>query len=146
MVNLLASRDRALHVSSPRCVSESGVRKRSGRSQSNLQSAVSLQDGGAGVDRIAAALLSVCIACIERGVSGLDAVTIKGPKMALCDGLLSAGLLGLSPVKLPRGSSSESEASHWTPTQELRRAIERHPISEAQPVLGDRLLQIHRLR
>lgn len=64
----------------------------------------------------------------------------------LCDGLLSGGLLGLSPVKLPRGSSSESEASHWTPTLELRRAIERHPINEAQPVLGDRLLQSHRLR
>ena len=64
----------------------------------------------------------------------------------LCDKLLTGGLLGLSPVKLPRGSSSESEASHWTPTQELRRAIEQHPINEAQPVLGDRLLQTHRLQ
>ena len=72
-------------------------------------------------------------------------MTAKSPKMALCDGLLTGGLLGLSPVKLPRGSSSESEASHWTPTLELRRAIERHPISEAQPVLGDRLLHTHRL-
>jgi hypothetical protein len=62
---------------------------------------------------------------------------IKGPQMALCDGLLAGGLLGLSPVKLPRGSSSESEASHWTPTLELRRAVEQHPINEAQPVLGE---------
>lgn len=51
-------------------------------------------------------------------------------RRAMCD--VKGALLALSPVKLPRGSSSESDASHWTPTQ-LRLSIDR---SAAERVPG----------
>lgn len=43
------------------------------------------------------------------------------------------GLLGLPMVKMPRGSSSESEASHWTPTLELQRAVR---AADQRPITG----------
>ena len=66
-----------MHASSPRCQNQGCEAESPEIAEAACQSALDLQDGAL-LWTAAAASLPVGIACIERGLPGLDAVVIKG--------------------------------------------------------------------